>query len=228
MLINFIGGTSQGVFHIDSNELSLEILKSELARQELDFEVNSDKIINYSYKTAAGKNSGELTENTVISLSSTATIIITQQPRLVKARAYSTEELAEVIEYSKQALISNNYNDLKAACRQLYQVSDEVKSLIGNYTHYSKTTSDMFNAVERAVKFLSPEVTEVSNEDLEVILGKINGIELKVDRIANEAAASRFVIELTEEVQKIREDLIFVANHFQIMLPNHKDAFVVE
>lgn len=54
MLINFIGGTSQGSFHIDSNELSLEILKAELARQELNFTVDNNTIINYSYRTEAG------------------------------------------------------------------------------------------------------------------------------------------------------------------------------
>lgn len=224
MLINFIGGTSQGSFHVDSNELSLEILKAELARQELNFTVDDNTIVNYSYRTEAGKNSGELTENTVISVSPTSTITITQQMRQTKARAYSTEELVEVIAEAKAALVSQEYKALRQACRELSQVNQEVKELIGNYTHY--TVSSLVDAVERAVKFLSPEVTEVSNEDLEVILGKINAIELKVDRIVNEASGFA-LIEVVEELGKVREDLIFVANHFQIMLPNHKEAFVV-
>lgn len=144
--------------------------------------------------------------------------------RQTKARAYSTEELAEVIAEAKAALVSQEYKALRGACRELSQVSQEIKELIGNYTHY--TVSSLVDAVERAVKFLSPEVTEVSNEDLEVILGKINAIETKVDRIANEASGSA-LIEVVEEQHKLKNSLIFIANHFQIMLPDYKDEFVV-
>ena len=220
MTIKFIGGSSDAErIIVDYTELTLKALQGELQNRDLNFSVDSSTIINYSYKHSAGRNFGELTEDTVLSLDPTSVVMITQQPRETKARAYSAEELAEVIEYSKQALVSNNYNDLKAACRQLYQVSDEVKALVGNYTHYSKTTSDMFNAVERAVKFLSPEVVEVSNEDLQSIITRIEAVEADVRRIVAvvaELATPELNLDLQVKVAKIEADVDFINQHFDL------------
>ena len=220
MTIKFIGGSSDAErIIVDYTELTLKALQGELQNRDLNFSVDSSTIINYSYKHSAGRNFGELTEDTVLSLDPTSVVMITQQPRETKARAYSAEELAEVIEYSKQALVSNNYNDLKAACRQLYQVSEEVKALIGNYTHYSKTTSDMFNAVERAVKFLSPEVVEVSNEDLQSIITRIEAVEADVRRIVAvvaELATPELNLDLQVKVAKIEADVDFINQHFDL------------
>lgn len=217
MTIKFIGGSSDAErIIVDYTELTLKALQGELQNRDLNFSVDSSTIINYSYKHSAGRNYGELTEDTVLSLDPTSVVMITQQPRETKARAYSAEELAEVIEYSKQALVSNNYNDLKAACRQLYQVSDEVKALVGNYTHYSKTTSDMFNAVERAVKFLSPEVVEVGSEDLQAIITRIEAIEAKVTRIQEIVEALEVDTELTAQVAEIKADVDFINAHFDL------------
>ena len=220
MTIKFIGGSSDAErIIVDYTELTLKALQGELQNRDLNFSVDSSTIINYSYKHSAGRNFGELTEDTVLSLDPTSVVMITQQPRETKARAYSAEELAEVIEYSKQALVSNNYNDLKAACRQLYQVSDEVKALVGNYTHYSKTTSDMFNAVERAVKFLSPEVVEVGAEDLQAIITRIEAIEADVRRvvvIVAELATPELNLDLQIKVAKIEADVDFINQHFDL------------
>ena len=220
MTIKFIGGSSDAErIIVDYTELTLKALQGELQNRDLNFSVDSSTIINYSYKHSAGRNYGELTEDTVLSLDPTSVVMITQQPRETKARAYSAEELAEVIEYSKQALVSNNYNDLKAACRQLYQVSDEVKALVGNYTHYSKTTSDMFNAVERAVKFLSPEVVEVGVEDLQAIITRIEAIEADVRRIVAvvaELATPELNLDLQIKVAKIEADVDFINQHFDL------------
>ncbi len=214
MTIKFIGGASDAErIIVDYTELTLKALQGELSNRDLNFTVDSSTIINYSYKHSAGRNFGELTENTVLSLEPTSVVMITQQPRETKARAYDSEELAEVIEYSKSALASNNYNELKAACRQLYQVSDEVKALIGNYTHYSKTTSDMFNAVERAVKFLSPEVVEVGADDLKAIISRIEAIETEVRRLAVSPSVDA---RLIKDVADLREDVDFINAHFDL------------
>jgi len=218
MVIRFIGGSAQlDRTIVEWNKLTLENFTNEMRKNDLVFDADLDNtIISFSFRVPAGRVEGTLDETTSMDLDPTSVVMITQQPRETKARAYSAEELAEVIEYSKQALVSNNYNDLKAACRQLYQVSDEVKALVGNYTHYSKTTSDMFNAVERAVKFLSPEVVEVGADDLQAIITRIEAIEAKIDRIANETSVGNVIIELTEKVAEIKSDVDFINQHFDL------------
>jgi len=182
MTIKFIGGSSDAErIIVDYTELTLKALQRELQNRDLNFSVDSSTIINYSYKHSAGRNYGELTEDTVLSLDPTSVVMITQQPRETKARAYSAEELQDVIADSKAALVSQEYKALRSACRQLFQVSDEVKELIGYYPYYS--VSSLVDAVERAVKFLSPEVVEVGAEDLQAIITRIEAIEAKVTRI---------------------------------------------
>lgn len=223
MLIQFIGNGSEGRFNVEANSLTLESLTNELRTRELNFTIDNSTIVNYSYKNEAGRNTGEFTDSTVISLPPTGVVTITQQMRETKARAYSAEEVQDIIIEAKEALVSQEYKALRSACRELSNVSPEVKEIIGNYTHY--TVSSLVDAVERAVKFLSPEVTEVSTEDLQAIIARIAAIEAKVDRIANETSTANFHIEIAEGLNKILTDLAFVANHFGIMLPNHTDLF---
>lgn len=218
MTIKFIGGSSDAErIIVDYTELTLKALQGELQNRDLNFSVDSSTIINYSYKHSAGRNYGELTEDTVLSLDPTSVVMITQQPRETKARAYSAEELADVITEAKAALVSNEFNALKSACRELRQVSEEVAKLIGNYTHYSKSTSDMFNAVERAVKFLSPEMTEVNNEDLQAIITRIEAIEAKIDHVLKHFTEGvSFNDELDSKVTSLREDVDFINQHFDL------------
>lgn len=215
MTIKFIGGSSDAErIIVEYTELTLKALQGELQNRDLNFSVDSSTIINYSYKHSAGRNYGELTEDTVLSLDPTSVVMITQQPRETKARAYSAEELQDVITEAKAALISQEYKALRSACRQLFQVSDEVKELIGYYPYYS--VSSLVDAVERAVNFLSPEITEVSNEDLQAIVSRIEAIEAKVTRIQEIVEALEVDEELTSQVAEIKADVDFINAHFDL------------
>ncbi len=215
MTIKFIGGASDAErIIVDYTELTLKALQGELSNRDLNFTVDNSTIINYSYKHSAGRNFGELTEDTVLNLEPTTVVMITQQPRETKARAYDSEELQEVINEAKAALISQEYKALRAACRELSQAGSEVKELIGNYTHYS--ISSLVDAVERAVKFLSPEVVEVGADDLKAIIARIEAIEAKVERIANETSVGNVIIELTEKVAELKSDVDFINQHFDL------------
>lgn len=215
MTIKFIGGSSDAErIIVEYTELTLKALQGELQNRDLNFSVDSSTIINYSYKHSAGRNYGELTEDTVLSLDPTSVVMITQQPRETKARAYSAEELQDVITEAKAALISQEYKALRSACRQLFQVSDEVKELIGYYPYYS--VSSLVDAVERAVNFLSPEITEVSNEDLQAIVSRIEAIEAKVTRIQEIVEALEVDEELTSQVAEIKADVDFINTHFDL------------
>lgn len=218
MTIKFIGGSSDAErIIVDYTELTLKALQGELQNRDLNFSVDSSTIINYSYKHSAGRNYGELTEDTVLSLDPTSVVMITQQPRETKARAYSAEELAEVITEAKVALVSQEYKALRSACRELTQVSDDVKKIIGNYTHY--TVALLVDVVEDAVKFLSPEVVEVSNEDLQSIITRIEAVEADVRRIVAvvaELATPELNLDLQVKVAKIEADVDFINQHFDL------------
>ena len=215
MTIKFIGGSSDAErIIVEYTELTLKALQEELQNRDLNFSVDSSTIINYSYKHSAGRNYGELTEDTVLSLDPTSVVMITQQPRETKARAYSAEELAEVIAEAKAALVSQEYKALRSACRELTQVSDDVKKIIGNYTHY--TVALLVDVVEDAVKFLSPEVVEVGSEDLQAIITRIEAIEAKVNRIQEIVEALEVDEELTAQVAEIKADVDFINQHFDL------------
>lgn len=212
MTIKFIGGSSDAErIIVEYTELTLKALQGELQNRDLNFSVDSSTIINYSYKHSAGRNYGELTEDTVLSLDPTSVVMITQQPRETKARAYSTEELAEVIAEAKAALVSQEYKALRSACRELTQVSEEVKRLIGNYTHH--TVASLVEVVEDAVKFLSPEVVEVGAEDLQAIITRIEAIETEVRRLAVSPSVDA---RLIKDVADLREDVDFINQHFDL------------
>lgn len=215
MTIKFIGGSSDAErIIVEYTELTLKALQEELQNRDLNFSVDSSTIINYSYKHSAGRNYGELTEDTVLSLDPTSVVMITQQPRETKARAYSAEELAEVIAEAKVALVSQEYKALRSACRELTQVSDDVKKIIGNYTHY--TVALLVNVVEDAVKYLSPEVVEVGSEDLQAIITRIEAIEAKVTRIQEIVEALEVDEKLTAQVAEIKADVDFINQHFDL------------
>lgn len=215
MTIKFIGGASDAErIIVDYTELTLKALQGELSNRDLNFTVDSSTIINYSYKHSAGRNYGELTEDTVLSLDPTSVVMITQQPRETKARAYSAEELAEVIAAAKSALVSQVYKDLRTACRELSQVSAEVKAVIGNYTHYP--VSLLVDVVEEAVKLLSPEVVEVGADDFQAIITRIEAIEAKVDLIQHIVESLEVDEELTAEVASIKADVDFINQHFDL------------
>ena len=215
MTIKFIGGSSDAErIIVEYTELTLKALQEELQNRDLNFSVDSSTIINYSYKHSAGRNYGELTEDTVLSLDPTSVVMITQQPRETKARAYSAEELAEVIAEAKVALVSQEYKALRSACRELTQVSDDVKKIIGNYTHY--TVALLVDVVEDAVKYLSPEVVEVGSEDLQAIITRIEAIEAKVTRIQEIVEALEVDEKLTAQVAEIKADVDFINQHFDL------------
>ena len=216
MVIRFIGGSAQlDRTIVEWNKLTLENFTNEMRKNDLVFDADLENtIISFSYRVPAGRVEGTLDNNTSMDLDPTSVVMITQQPRETKARAYSAEELADVIADSKAALVSQEYKALRSACRQLFQVSDEVKELIGYYPYYS--VSSLVDAVERAVKFLSPEVVEVGSEDLQAIITRIEAIEVKVDRIANETSVGSTVISLVEGLAKVAADVDFINQHFDL------------
>jgi len=216
MVIRFIGGSAQlDRTIVEWNKLTLENFTNEMRKNDLVFDADLENtIISFSYRVPAGRVEGTLDNNTSMDLDPTSVVMITQQPRETKARAYSAEELAEVIAEAKAALVSQEYKALRSACRELTQVSDEVKRLIGNYTHH--TVASLVEVVEDAVKFLSPEVTEVSTDDLQAIITRIEAIEAKIDRIANETSVGNVIIELTEKVAELKSDVDFINQHFDL------------
>lgn len=216
MVIRFIGGSAQlDRTIVEWNKLTLENFTNEMRKNDLVFDADLENtIISFSYRVPAGRVEGTLDNNTSMDLDPTSVVMITQQPRETKARAYSAEEVQDVIAEAKEALVSQQYKALRTACRELSNVSPEVKEIIGNYTHY--TVADLVEAVEDAVKFLSPEVTEVSNEDLQAIITRIEAIEAKIDRIANETSVGNVIIEITEKVAEIKADVDFINQHFDL------------
>jgi len=213
MTIKFISGSvdAERIF-VDYTELTLKSLQGELESRDLNFSVDSSTIINYSYKNSAGRQMGELTETTILNLEPTTVIMITQQPRETKARAYSAEELVEVIAAAKAALVSQVYKDLRTACRELSQVSPEVKELIGNYTHYS--VADLVDAVEEVVEFLSPEVVEVGTGDIQAIISRIEAIEAKIQK--DFGVDTKVLAQFATELSEIKADVDFINQHFDL------------
>lgn len=218
MLIQILSFTGfQGSVNTESNTLTQESLSEVLRSVEVNPGDNS--VVSYSYKTDVGRQTGDFTENTTINSNS---VVITIQMRETKARHYSNEELVEVIEEAKSALASQEYKSLRSACRELSQVSTEVKEAVGNYTHYP--ISGLIAAVERALNILQPETTEVSNEQLTSILNHVELIDQKLKLAI--ADGNLQVDTLEKDITKIREDLAFVANHIGLILPNHPELYI--
>lgn len=218
MLIQIISFTGfQGSTSIESNTLTQENLNEVM--KSLEINPGDNSVISYSYKTEAGRQTGDFTANTTLN---TNQVVLTVQMRETKAASYTEEEVAEIIAEAKEALKDQDYKSLRTSCRDLAQVSSEIKEVIGNYTHYS--VSSLISAIERALNVLAPE-TEVSEEQLTEVWNKINFLSAKVEKIANETSNGTALIEAVEVIGKVREDLAFVANHLGLVLPNHPELY---
>lgn len=214
MLIQIFSFTGfQGSVNIEPNTLTQESLNEVLRSVEVNPGNNS--VISYSYKTEAGKQTGDFTENTVINSNA---VVITIQVKETKAR-YTEEEIEEVISEAKIALVSQEYKALRTSCRDLSQVSTEIKEVIGNYTHYS--VSSLISAIERALNILQPNVIEVTEEQVQRIFDKIEELEGRIANFENSTPDQA----LNEELEAIKSDLAFIGNHLGIVLPNHSDRY---
>lgn len=205
---------------IEETNLTNETLNTVFSNAGI--EVSSNMVVTFGFRTPEGAiNRGTFDENTTLSAD-----VITLSISMRETKAASSET-DEVIEIAKQALVSQTYQDLKSACRQLRTLNDEVKTIIGDYTHMSN--SQLVQVIEKAIEFLSP-VTEVNDSVLELI----QKIESKVNRVMEVVETFETRIQALEstdnksdntEVEALRSDLAYVANHFKIALPNHGDLF---
>lgn len=204
---------------IDDTQLTNETLNTVFSNAGI--EVSSNMVVTYGFRTPEGGiNRGTFDSNTTLSAD-----VITLSISMRETKAASSET-DEVIEIAKQALISQTYQDLKSACRQLRTINDEVKAIIGDYTHMSN--SQLVQVIEKAIEFLSP-VTEINDGVLELI----QKIETKINRVMEVVDSFETRIQYLEnkptsnnsEVENLRSDLAYVANHFKIALPNHTDLF---
>lgn len=203
---------------IEANQITQEELNSVFAQYNV--EVSSNMAITYAFKTPEGViNRGTFDSNTIVGAD---LITISISMRETKA----ANEVDEVIEIAKQALISQTYQDLKSACRQLRTLNEEVKAIIGDYTHMSN--SQLVQVIEKAIEFLAP-TTEVPSEIFELI----KNMEAKVQRImeVTESFDSRITaLEVTptdnnSKVEALRSDLAAFANHYGFVLPNNPELF---
>jgi FtsZ-binding cell division protein ZapB len=204
---------------IDDTQLTNETLNTVFSNAGI--EVSSNMVVTFGFRTPEGAiNRGTFDTNTTLSAD-----VITLSISMRETKAASSET-DEVIEIAKQALISQTYQDLKSACRQLRTINEEVKAIIGDYTHMSN--SQLVQVIEKAIEFLSP-VTEVTDGVLELI----QKIETKVNRVMEVVETFETRIQYLEnkpasnnsEVEALRSDLAYVANHFKIALPEHPDLF---
>lgn len=208
------------VVDIEETQINSEVLNTVF--EDKGIEVSSNMAVTYGFRTPEGGiNRGTFDNNTLLSAD-----IVTISVSMSQTKAASSET-DEVIEIAKEALISQTYQDLKSACRQLRTINDDVKAIIGDYTHMSN--SQLVQVIEQAIEFLAPAV-EVSNDVLELI----NKIDFKVQIVME--AVQRFETRIQklenntgsdndDEVAALRSDLAYVANHFKIALPNHADLF---
>jgi len=205
---------------IEDTQLTSETLNNVFS--EAGVEVSNNMVVTFGFRTPEGAiNRGTFDDNTTLSAD-----VITLSISMRETKAASSET-DEVIEIAKEALISQTYQDLKSACRQLRTISEEVKAIIGDYTHMSN--SQLVQVIEQAIEFLAPAV-EVSNDVLELI----NKIDFKVQTVMDAVQGFETRIQKLEssngtdnddEVTALRSDLAYVANHFKIALPNHSDLF---
>jgi len=206
------------VVDIEETQINSEVLNTVF--EDKGIEVSSNMAVTYGFRTPEGGiNRGTFDENTTLSAD-----VITLSISIRETKAASSET-DEVIEIAKEALISQTYQDLKSACRQLRTINDDVKAIIGDYTHMSN--SQLVQVIEQAIEFLSP-ATEITDGVLELI----QKIETKVQKVMDTVQGFETRIQKLEssngsdnEVAALRSDLVYVANHFKIALPNHSDLF---
>lgn len=202
---------------IESNQITQEELNSVFSQYNV--EVSSNMAVTYAFKTPEGViNRGTFDSNTIVGAD-----LITISISMRETKAAS--EVDEVVEVAKQALISQTYQDLKSACRQLRTLSDEVKAIIGDYTHMSN--AQLIQVIEKALEFLAP-TTEVDPEivqlvqkmqlDLNKVLEIASDLHTRVTALENNPSNST-------EVEALRSDLAAFANHYGFVLPNHSNLF---
>jgi len=203
---------------IEDTQLTSETLSNVFS--EAGIEVSNNMVVTFGFRTPEGAiNRGTFDENTTLSAD-----VITLSISMRETKAASSET-DEVIEIAKQALISQTYIDLKSACRQLRTINDDVKAIIGDYTHMSN--SQLVQVIEQAIEFLQP-ATEITDGVLELIqkidfkvqtvMEAVQGFETRIQKLESNNSSDN-------EVAALRSDLAYVANHFKIALPNHSDLF---
>lgn len=209
MLIQIISFTGfQGSTSIESNTLTQENLNEVM--KSLEINPGSNSVISYSYKTEAGRQTGDFTANTTLN---TNQVVLTVQMRETKAASYTQAEIDQIVVEAQEALKSQEYKPMYSICRQLFHFSPEMKEVIGNYTGYSPAS--LVSAIERALNVLAP-VAEVSEEQLTEVWNKINFLSAKIDKVLAETPATD---------NTVLEDLAFVSNHFGLVLPNHPELY---
>lgn len=215
------------IFPSTGSFIPVDIEASQITQEELNsvftqynVEVSSNMAVTYAFKTPEGViNRGTFDSNTIVGAD-----LITISISMRETKAAS--EVDEVIEIAKEALISQTYQDLKSACRQLRTLNDDVKAIIGDYTHMSN--AQLIQVIEKALEFLAP-ATEVTPEVFELI----KNIEAKMNTIAErvESFDSRIVYlenkpaSNNSEVEALRSDLAAFANHYGFVLPNNPGLF---
>ena len=212
---NFVGRIER-----ESNTLTKEDILEILKEKEIS--INEKLNLASSYKVGDLTQKGDFTDNTVINTGGIVTISL--MLKMTEAASYTEEEVAEVIAKAKDAILISNqkYEALRDSCRNLAQISPEIRTIIGNYTHYP--VSSLISAIERALNVLAP-VAEVSEEQLTEVWNKINFLSAKVEKITNETSNGTALIEAVEAIGKVREDLAFVSNHLGLVLPNHPELY---
>lgn len=204
---------------IDNTQLTYEILNTLFSNSGI--EVSDNMVVTFGFRTPEGAiNRGTFDETTILSAD-----IITLSISMRETK--SASETDEVIEIAKQALISGNHRGLITTCYILFRYNDgQFKSIIGNYTN--KSFSELEKVITEVLDILQP--TEVTNDALELI----QKIETKVNRVME--VVETFETRITNlesadngsdnsEVETLRSDLAYVANHFKIALPNHLELF---
>ena len=208
------------VVDIEETQINSEVLNTVF--EDKGIEVSSNMAVTYGFRTPEGGiNRGTFDNNTLLSAD-----IVTISVSMSETKAASSET-DEVIEIAKEALVSQTYQDLKSACRQLRTINDEVKVIIGDYTHMSN--SQLVQVIEQAIEFLSPaiEITDgvlelIQKIDLKVqtVMEAVQGFETRIQKLESSNGTDN-----DDEVAALRSDLAYVANHFKIALPNHSDLF---
>lgn len=206
MLINLFGATGGlQLVTVDVTSLSSENVFDII--KEYGVELAPNQKLSYSFKSLHGINYGEFDKTTVVSND-----VVTLSVTMIETKAAS--ELDEIILEAKEAVESGIYRDLKSACRQLRGINDEVKAIIGDYTHMSNM--EMIEAINEAIAFLQPEVTPVDNDVYE-----------KLENLNERLEVLETLNQDTEEVAKLREAVVYIANHLGLALTQYPEAFKI-
>jgi len=205
---------------IEDTQLTSETLNNVFS--EAGVEVSNNMVVTFGFRTPEGAiNRGTFDENTALSAD-----VITLSISMRETKAASSD-VDEIVEIAKQALISGVHKDLITTCYILFRHNNgQFKGIIGNYTN--KSFAELQKAITEVLEILAPAV-EVSNDVLELInkidfkvqtvMEAVQGFETRIQYLENKPSSNN------SEVELLRSDLAYVANHFKIALPNHSDLF---